>query len=97
MKVLLIKPRSFFSAKGAGPPLGLLYIASALKKDGHQVVLRDFMVFRENPEKELKKIIENRKIRIAGVTCNSHERFEAFKIIRILKQLDKNIITVIVG
>lgn len=97
MKVLLIKPESFFSAKGAGPPLGLLYIASFLKKDGHQVILRDFMVFKGDMKKELKEIIKREKIRIAGVTCNSHERFKAFEVVRTLKQINGKIVTVLGG
>ncbi|MBU4285000.1 B12-binding domain-containing radical SAM protein [Patescibacteria group bacterium] len=97
MKILLIKPKSFFSAKGAGPPLSLMYIASFLKQGGHQVILRDFMVFKGDMKEELEKLIKEENIKIAGVTCNSHERFESFDVIKLLKKIDSNIITILGG
>ena len=80
MKVLLVKPRSWKSTKGIGPPLGLGYIASFLIQAGHDVKIADLMVSQEGEEeKDLRSAVRSFKPGLVGITSNSHERLDAFK------------------
>jgi anaerobic magnesium-protoporphyrin IX monomethyl ester cyclase len=58
MRILLINPAPSGTLKATGvlfPPLGLLYIAAYVEKEGHQVVVRDFAVRRKKEEIDFKK------------------------------------------
>jgi len=81
MKVLLIKPHSYLSAKGVGPPIGLGYIASVLLEAGHHVEIEDLMLTEiARVEEVLKEKLKKVSPDVVGITCNSHERFFAFDV-----------------
>lgn len=54
MKVLLVNPKPSMVARAPSCPLGLLSIASYIKKSGHDVKIVDQTVKSENIEKHIK-------------------------------------------
>lgn len=92
-----MKPHSYQSAKGMGPPLGLAYIASLLLEAGHQVHIEDLMLteiakVEEVFKKKLKKVSPS----VVGITSNSHERFYSFDVAKWTKEM-RNIKVVMGG
>ena len=75
------------------PPLGLLYIASALKQNNHKVYLIDYTAERFNEEKLLQKI---KKVDAIGITLVALTVNSTSKIIRIIKEKNPNV-TVLIG
>src|SRR4030043_1572629 len=58
MKILLINPAPSGTLKAIGvlfPPLGLLYVAAYVEKEGHQVAVKDLAVQRKKEEIDFKK------------------------------------------
>jgi len=56
--ILLINPAPLGTLKATGvlfPPLGLLYIAAYVEKEGHQVVVKDLAVRKKKEEIDFKK------------------------------------------
>jgi radical SAM superfamily enzyme YgiQ (UPF0313 family) len=54
----LINPAPSGTLKATGvlfPPLGLLYIAAYVEREGHEVVVRDFAVRKKKDEIDFKK------------------------------------------
>ncbi len=88
MRVLLVKPHSWFSAKGVGLPLGLAYLGGELIRSGHEVSGLDLMLSdpKEAPGVFSRRISEFRPD-LVGITCNSHERLAAFEAARWTKKL----------
>ena len=57
MKILLINPAPTGTLKATWvlfPPLGLLYVAAYMEKEGHQVVVRDLAVRIKREEHDYK-------------------------------------------
>jgi radical SAM superfamily enzyme YgiQ (UPF0313 family) len=98
MNIILAKPKTEESVKGIGTPLGLTYIAAVLREAGHKVRILDFMVEEKDPEYSLlSKTIRSFKPMVVGITCNTSERFEVFKMAKIVKNEDPNIKVVVGG
>ena len=58
MKILLINPAPSGTLKATGvlfPPLGLLYIAAYVEKEGHQVAVRDLAIRKKREDFDFKK------------------------------------------
>ncbi|MBI5115645.1 cobalamin B12-binding domain-containing protein [Candidatus Poribacteria bacterium] len=88
MRVLLVKPHSWFSAKGVGLPLGLAYLGGELLHADHQVSAIDLMLSKpEEARADLARRFFDFQPDIVGVTCNSHERLAAFEVARWIKSL----------
>lgn len=97
MNILFLKPDSGTSGKGVGPPLGLLYLISSLKRNGFPNVFLFDLTFSQNPEEDVKRLIKKKKPAIVGITINSHDRFQGFDLIRLVESLRPGIITVLGG
>jgi len=96
MRVLLVKPHSYGSAKGIGAPVGLGYIASSLLEAGHDVYIEDLMLTaNEKVEEVFREKLATISPDIVGITCNSHERFFSFDIAKWTKESGN--IKVVVG
>lgn len=94
MRVLLIKPFSWYSAKGLGFPLSLGYLASSLLSAGEEVKVLDLqiaekedyeIVKKEDYDRMLFRTLSEFEPQLIGITCNSHERFYSFDIARKVK------------
>ena len=101
MKFLLINPpmdydiiKREFSFEAYLPPLGLLYIARPLEKQGHKIELIDF-VAEEFIEKKLMKALV--KIDVVCITVTSQIVTSASKITDLIKKFNPKIEVIIGG
>lgn len=114
MKVLLIQPPFTIyksESRKCHPPLGLAYIAGALKDSYDVTILDSIAEGYENIDKinrdclqyglsfeEIKKRIASNLPDIVGVSCLfSAQADNVYKVCRIVKEIDNNIITIIGG
>ena len=93
MNVLLISPPRENPQPASFPPIGLGYIASVLKKDGHKVRIMDAAAYSL---KKIERLILEINPEIVGLTCWTVERGQTFKVANLVK---KNVphATIIVG
>lgn len=101
MKVqLLVPPGGYFAerwTKGSSmPPLGLLYIAAVLEKEGHTIEIVPADVLKLS-RKEIAKTIKTFAADIIGVTSTTENRFQSFDLIRLAKRVHPAALTVLGG
>ena len=101
MKVqLFIPPGGYFAerwSKGSSmPPLGLLYIAAVLEKEGHEVrvVPTDIL---EWTWPQIREEIRTFRADIIGVTSTTENRFQSFQLIKEAKKAHPGALTVLGG
>ena len=92
MKIILVLPK--FETHIITPPLGIGYLASALKERGHEVILLD-CVLKEIGPKDFGEILQKEKPDVVGVSAMTTYYFESKKYIKEAKR--KNIITIMGG
>lgn len=93
---LLLKESRKIKKKGIYAPLGILYIASVLKKAGHNVQIIDAEV-EQLSIKEIINKIYNHKTKFVGITATTPEFKLASQIIKKIKEKVPGIITCIGG
>ena len=101
MKVQLFVPRGGYLAerwtKGISiPPLGILYIAAVLEREGIQVEIVPADVLDMN-WREIKQKIKSFNPDIIGVSSTTENRFQSFKLVKIAKKTSPSAITVLGG
>lgn len=97
--VLLVVPR-YFSTEVCGyiMPLGVLYVSAALKASGIANVYTINLNHQEEADDVvLTRIIEENKIQIVGSSGISGQFIEVFPLMRLIKQINSNVITVVGG
>jgi len=100
MKILLISPPSEtpFSKNDPFYPLGLLYLASVLEKEGHNVFVKDcYRNSWEEIKQELVELIKDYSPDIFGLSCNTLNRTSCFKLSKIVKEINPKIKIIIGG
>ncbi|MCW4028336.1 MAG: B12-binding domain-containing radical SAM protein [Candidatus Bathyarchaeota archaeon] len=114
MKVLLINPPQTFYPGSEPPagnlPLGLMYLAAVLQKNGYQpeildafMAAQDFQKTGETlsvglPFEEIKREIQKRKPDIVGIAGPFTSQIEnALKVSALTKEVNPNILTVVGG
>jgi radical SAM superfamily enzyme YgiQ (UPF0313 family) len=85
MKILLINP-PYPVCESLTMPLGLLYLAARLEKEGHEVALEDLQLCR-SPISHLKKTLRVFTPRMVGITSFSINLHAAGKLLRTVKQV----------
>ena len=90
MKVVLATPPSGFNNKGFLPPLGLGYLASALREHGHDVLLYDFTAMGCGTDDAVKRINKITPDAI-GFTSVTSDRFQVLHCCTKLKQAMPNL------
>lgn len=95
-KILLIKPDS--SSHIALPPLGLLYLAGAViqKNKNVQIKILDFHLNKFD-ETKFRRFLIDFKPKIIGITAFSFEIVNAFSYCDVIKDVDKQVTTIIGG
>lgn len=93
-KVLLISPPEAGRGDYSTPPLNLLYLAAALRKNGIEVSVVDGYI--EGWEGVDKKIDEYRPD-IVGITCHTYARTKAIRIATMVKNALPDAIVVVGG
>jgi anaerobic magnesium-protoporphyrin IX monomethyl ester cyclase len=83
-----------FSFEAYLPPLGLLYIASPLEKQGHKIELIDFVAEQFTEKKLMKALV---KIDIVCITVTSQIVTSASKITELIKKFNPKIKVIIGG
>lgn len=78
------------------PPLGVLFLGAVLEEKGYDIEIVPSDILGYN-WKDIAKKIEDFKPDIVGVTTTTENRFESFKLAKIAKQLNPNIITILGG
>ena len=89
LKISLIHYNTELS-KGELPPLGLLYLASYLKKNGFSNVYVVDLMLEENQEKALTnylKQLDRNDNNLIGYYMNTHTRFEVQKSIKLTRKI----------
>ena len=88
MKILLINPLSLnHDYKYMQYPLGLLYLKGVLKKDKHEVFIKDYTTNSpENAKNEIISIIKTESIDLVGLTCTTNNRASAFYLTKLIKE-----------
>lgn len=95
MRVLLINP--FYPiSETPSPPLGLAYLGAALEQAGVQVKIMDYVVYPYRYD-TLESFLKEFKPHIAGATAVSMTVDHAKQILRDVKTIDSEILTVMGG
>jgi radical SAM superfamily enzyme YgiQ (UPF0313 family) len=95
MRVLLINP--FYPiSETPSPPLGLAYLAAALKEVGIQVKILDLVVFPYS-RAMLQNLLDEFNPQVAGITAVTMTFDHAAKIMADIKCIDPGILTVMGG
>ena len=100
MKILFINPPSETPFKKDDPyyPLGLLYLASILEKDGHRVLVKDYYRYSlGEKKKEIIKLVEDYSPDIVGLSCVTMNRLSNYELIKITKKINPRIKIIIGG
>jgi len=95
MRVLLINP--FYPiSETPSPPLGLAYLAAALEQAGVQVKILDYVVYGYRKD-ALQAVLKDFRPRIAGATAVTMTFDHAKQILKEVKTIDPDILTVMGG
>jgi len=87
---------SLNKAQGVYPPLGIAYIAACLEREGYEVEILDSLA--ENlTVQETKERIKRAGPDVVGVTAMTPTVQGALEVLRLTKEVDKGIVTVIGG
>ena len=95
MKVMLVQP-PVVQTHTSYPPLGLAYLGGCLEQAGHKVKIIDSLTITSN-EGILNKELSRFDPDVVGVTAMTQHINDALSIIRTVKELNPNCITVLGG
>jgi len=95
MRVLLINP-SYPISETPSPPLSLAVLAAALEQAGIEAAVCDYVVHPYR-QKDLEAAIHRFDPQIAGITCVTMTFLDAAEIVRDLKQMAPDVLTVMGG
>lgn len=93
-RILLINPPGTEQSGYSNPPLGLLYLAGGLLRSGFDVKVVDGCVEGWGA---IEQALAEFRPEIAGITCLTPERKKALEAARLVKNINKNILTVLGG
>ncbi len=101
MKIqLFVPPQGYVAQRWAEgnmmPSLGILYLAGVLERSGIDVEVVPADILRYGSG-DIAKRIETFKPDIVGVTTTTENRFGSFELVRIAKQINREIVTVLGG
>lgn len=108
MRILLINPSIYQTStgqyskaveteRGAYPPLGLLYIAAVLEKNGHRVAIVDIDIEEEKAEKKLRETYQDLNPQMVGFYSMTWTYRQAKAMAKRFKEINPKIITVLGG
>lgn len=93
LNVLLVKP--YITTDEIQPPLGLGYLATTIR-DRHEVKILD-EIKEKTKLKDFKKEIKQGRYNAVGIQCYTLDKSVVKKIIKVIKDIDSNIITIVGG
>ncbi len=99
LRILLISPPTDSAIKRtlgvSGPPLGLAYLASVVREEGHEVRIADSLT-EDYTFDDLRKVIKSYYPDVVGITATTSMIPDAYTAAAITKEIDPEI-TVIMG
>lgn len=95
MRVLLLST-PYPLSESVTPPLGLAYIGACLEQEGVDVQILDFLVSKYTPSR-LRQTLEEFRPQIVGATCVTLSYKVAARMLKVCKDFDPRIMTVIGG
>jgi len=101
MKVQLFVPPAGYLAERwsrgiSMPPLGILYLAAVLEKEGFEVEVVPADILNLS-WREIARKIETSRADIVGATSTTENRFQSFKLLQLARQANPEAITVLGG
>ncbi len=85
MKILLVYPRLNYPLNAAiSPPLGILYIASALRESGHEISFLDLTHYEVLPDMSPHL----KDIELVGLSITSAMAHKAFHVLKTIKSMN---------
>lgn len=97
MKILLVAPyKQSYCGLAEFPPIGLGYLATSLRKNSHQVEILDCLKEGIGP-KEYAQYLKESRPQAVGVNSWSSSIPQTKEILRITKEINEKIITIIGG
>lgn len=93
---LFVPPKDGDIWSPAYPPYGLLYLASYLEKEGHEVTINDCIIEEINHD-GFRRLIKKVNPDVVGISVTSELRFSALKCADIVKEVNPNILTILGG
>jgi len=102
MKLLFLRPVAPNERFGLGPffkiePLGLEYIAAALKRDGHETRIYDLRFVRGG-ERGIEKLLRREQLDVVGIaSAHTLDTNEAIALARVVKRWKRETFTLIGG
>ena len=94
-RIVLINP-PYSIENSPSPPLGLIYLATYLKKKGYDVILDDYVVNNYSLDR-VKKIVESFKPDFAGSTGATMNILSSLEILNNYKSINSKIVTIAGG
>jgi len=97
---LFVPPGGYFAerwSKGSSmPPLGLLYIAAVLEKEGHEVCVVPTDILQWDWPR-IRDEVRKYRADVIGVTATTENRFQSFRLIEEAKKANPDALTVLGG
>src|SRR3989344_911177 len=79
-------------------PVGLTYLDAALRRNGYEVLTKDYTLWREfRCLEDIKKAVETFKPQFVGFSVMTMTRVSTYKAIKLVKGIDNNIKIVLGG
>ena len=94
MRVLLVKPNNL--SDHIQPSLGLAYLAQGIRSR-HEVKILDCIKDGLTPTEFAEKVLEKYRPDLVGIQCYTFDVGNVRKLLKLIKDLDSNIITVVGG
>ncbi|HOV82337.1 MAG TPA: radical SAM protein [Methanothrix sp.] len=97
-RVLFINPstRNLGTLLTVLPPIGILYLASALREAGHEVRMVDADI-NDMGTREIAEVVSDYKPDVAGITMNTLQASQAYETANIIKNVNSEILVVAGG
>lgn len=92
-KILITNPEVPGARFREDHPMGMVYLGTALKNKGHNVLVHDAQLNGDS----IMDIVRNFKPEYVGVSVSTNHRLEAFRLCREVKDYDQNITTIMGG
>lgn len=93
-RILLINPHGTTQDGYTNPPLGLLYLAGTLLKEGYTVRVLDACL---EGQAAIEKVLVEFRPELVGITCLTPKRKRALEVAALVRKYDKSICIVLGG
>ena len=97
---LFVPPGGYFAERwsqgSSMPPLGLLYIAAVLEREGHDVCVVPTDILGLS-WRQIREEVKEYQADIIGVTSTTENRFQSFRLVKEAKKANPGAFTILGG